>query len=124
MANTSAFQRADTVNLLWQFKRRCDQCVDRGMPMVHFKLLLEDDSYREDIINRAEAIDDEPLRGLARTLRSLQIEGALHAPGLGKQAAHRAAPAPTVAAPRPLDATPMTEGSSARARGVNNSPVY
>ena len=56
--------RARAVNALWNLKRLCDARAAAGMPMIHFKMLLADPEYREDILQRAESLGDSEVLSL------------------------------------------------------------
>ncbi len=74
--------RAAAVNEIWAFKNLCDSKRHLNLPMVHFKMMLADPVYRDDILRRAEESGDPVLRAAAAGIRALQIEGPLgRAPG-------------------------------------------
>ena len=77
MSNEGQNTRADAVNLLWQFKRLCDARPDLGLPMVHFKMLLEDPAYRTDMLGRAGDCADASVRALVGQIVALNIQGPL-----------------------------------------------
>lgn len=104
MDNAST-DRASVVSALWTFKSLCDSKRHLNLPMVHFKLMLADATYRNDILLRAEKAGDPALLAAVAKIRTLPIDGAIER---SQQAA--GAPQPQPSAPQliPQD----TRGSS------------
>lgn len=80
MADRIQVDRVRTVDLLWAFKRRCDAHIADGMPMVHFRLLLNDPTYRSDMLMRAGQFDDPELQAIITQLDSLPADTVLAYP--------------------------------------------
>ena len=77
MTEQDGFDRVRAVDLLWAFKRRCDAHSAQGMPMVHFRMLLSDPAYRQEMLTRAQGFDDEELLQLATQLAALPNDAVL-----------------------------------------------
>ncbi len=103
--------RARAVNALWNLKRLCDARAAAGMPMIHFKMLLADPEYREDILQRAESLGDSEVRVQVAQIRAMKLQGAL--------ARESAAPA----ASRPPPVEPHVQAIPAQNRGSHASPI-
>ncbi len=97
--------RAAVVSALWTFKNQCDARRHLKLPMVHFKMMLADQAYREGMLERAEATGDPVLKAAVAGIRALQIEGAVErAPE---------SPRPRVAVSEPVQSIPsQSMGSS------------
>lgn len=92
MTDQTSFDRVRAVDLLWAFKRCCDAHSAHGMPMVHFRMLLSDPAYRNEMLTRAQRFDDAELQQLAAQLAELPVDAVL-ADGRNADAEHGAAQA-------------------------------
>lgn len=70
---TPQSNRADAVAKLWDLKRMSDVHVGKGMPLIHFNLLLSDPGYRQGILDKAEALPDPQLRRQAQAIRQMDL---------------------------------------------------
>lgn len=66
--NGAESDRVRAVELLWALKRACDERDRAEMPLVHFRLLLDDPAYRLQVARKALALDDEAMAPIAREL--------------------------------------------------------
>ncbi len=76
--HTLSSPRARLVDLLWQLKQAYDQHSDNsGVRFIHFNTLLNDDVYRQEIVDRAVASSDRRIRDIGIQLRGLNRDGIL-----------------------------------------------
>ena len=54
------------VDLLWKIKRRLESGQSTSIGFVHFNMLLQDTSYRNDVLQKAKASGDPVLEALAK----------------------------------------------------------
>lgn len=66
--NDDKSDRVRAVELLWALKRACDERDRAEMPLVHFRLLLDDPGYRVQVARKALALDDEAISPIAREI--------------------------------------------------------
>ncbi len=69
--------RAQLVELLWQLKQNFDQEGDSSLRFVHFNTLLNDPTYRAEIIKRAIHHDNRKIRALGQKLQEANRDGVL-----------------------------------------------
>jgi hypothetical protein len=60
--------RVRAVELLWALKRACDERDRAEVPLVHFRLLLDDPGYRAQVVRKALVLEDEAISAIAREL--------------------------------------------------------
>ena len=93
--------RAEFVAALWQLKQACKERPLPGLPYIDFPLMLRDERYRTDIIQRGMAADDPQLRRLAERADRLAMGGEIVGPEARASAPHAPVPPP---APAPTGA--------------------
>ncbi len=77
MQHGTEMSRAEVVHLLWRFKQACERDKTDALPFVHFNSMLNNQDYRDEILNKTSLADDAEVRSLARTLLEVGPQGNL-----------------------------------------------
>jgi len=76
--HTLSSPRARLVDLLWQLKQAYDQQSEHSeVRFIHFNTLLNDDVYRQEIVERAITSGNRRIRDIGLQLRQLNRDGML-----------------------------------------------
>lgn len=108
--NAITSPRARLVDLLWQLKQACDNSRDpHDMHFIHFNTLLNDEQYRNEIVDRALQSSNRSIRDIGQKLRDLNRDGVL----LHKRSSGLPAGVPLMLNPDIADTLQRRPGSNA-----------
>ena len=111
--DTVSSSRARLVDLLWQLKQAHDQLGDQSeVRFIHFSKLLNDNVYRQEIIDRSAQSSIPAIRKLGQTLSMLNRDGEL----LHKRSSGHPAGIPLKLNPDIMETVGQQSGSSSQAR--------
>lgn len=99
--NREISPRVRLVELLWQLKLAYDESGEGKVVFIHFNTLLNDEAYRQAIIQEACQSHHKRIRQLGEELRDLDLGGVLlHKRSSGMFDGQSPAPAPAASAPQ------------------------
>ena len=77
MNSISNESRSQLVNALWRLKQANDNSPTSELDQIHFNLLLKDEGYRQDVLDRAVNSTSKEIQRIALQIRAMNLPGNL-----------------------------------------------